>query len=269
VAPASLPPAAPAWQPEGWGRLRAALLASAGGCPAPLLAGSVEMSTSHWHSQASSWAASSARAGQSRLVGQSRLAPPVRPLPPRSSDAASERLVALVQLARKGDAEAFGQLYDHYVASIYRYTRARVGEAALAEDLTAETFLRALRAIDGYTWQGRDFGAWLTTIARNLVADHYKSGRVRLEQATADPPDESGTAPDAADTALTGLTNAALWQALGSLSDPQRDCLVLRFLQGLSIAETGLVLGRSEGAVKQLQLRALRSLARALPGDMS
>ena len=226
-----------------------------------MLAGSVTMSTPH-----PGWVSSSTAA--TARAGRSPLAPPVQPLPPRSSDAASDRLAALVHLARNGDAEAFGQLYDHYVASIYRYTRARVADAALAEDITAETFLRALRAISGYTWQGCDFGAWLTTIARNLVADHYKSSRVRMEQATDTLPDESAAAPDAADIALAGLANAALWQALCSLSDPQRDCLVLRFLQGLSVAETARVLGRSQGAVKQLQLRALRALARALPREM-
>src|SRR5262245_64836665 len=96
-------------------------------------------------------------------------------------DAEQHRIVALVDLARKGDAEAFGQLYDHYVDSIHRYLYFRLSSISLADDLTSETFFRALRGIGSFRWQGKDFGAWLTTIARNLVTDHYKSSRARLE----------------------------------------------------------------------------------------
>lgn len=95
--------------------------------------------------------------------------------------------------ARDGDAEAFGSLYDHYVELVYRYIYYRVGTHSLTEDLTSETFLRALRRICDFHWQGKDFGAWLVTIARNLVADHFKSGRYRLEVCTAEPPSPSTT----------------------------------------------------------------------------
>ena len=109
--------------------------------------------------------------------------------PGRDSDRASDRaevLKALVLRARDGDAEAFGSLYDHYVELVYRYVYYRVGTHQLAEDITSETFLRALRRICDFHWQGKDFGAWLVTIARNLVADHFKSGRYRLEVCTAE-----------------------------------------------------------------------------------
>ena len=99
-------------------------------------------------------------------------------------DAESERLHALVDLAKDGDAEAFGQLYDHYVTGIFRFVYYRVGSRTLAEDLTSETFVRGLRSIQRFNWQGKDFGAWLTTIARNLIADHFKSSRSRLEIVT-------------------------------------------------------------------------------------
>ena len=101
---------------------------------------------------------------------------------PRPSDEAEAgRLIALVELARNGDAEAFGLLYDHYQGSVYRFLYYRVGSVALAEDLTSETFFRALRSMSSFRWQGKDFGAWLMTIARNLTTDHYKSSRTRLE----------------------------------------------------------------------------------------
>ncbi|TDC34035.1 sigma-70 family RNA polymerase sigma factor [Kribbella albertanoniae] len=94
------------------------------------------------------------------------------------------RRAELVDRAQAGDVGAFGELYDEYSLTVYRYIYARVSSSALAEDLTSETFVRALRALDSFRWQGRDFGAWLVTIARNLITDHYKSGRVRLEVVT-------------------------------------------------------------------------------------
>lgn len=99
------------------------------------------------------------------------------------------RLIGLVEKAREGDSEAFGQLYDHYQPSVYRFLYYRVGSAHLAEDLTADTFFRALRSVSTFRWQGKDFGAWLMTIARNLSTDHFKSSRTRLEA----PSDDLGT----------------------------------------------------------------------------
>jgi RNA polymerase sigma-70 factor, ECF subfamily len=180
-------------------------------------------------------------------------------------NAHTTRMIALVELAKKGDAEAFGQLYDHYLSTVYRYIYYRVGTHALAEDLTSETFLRALRALSTFRWQGRDFGAWLVTIARNLVTDHYKSGRFRLEVATGEILDYDSAADGPEDDVLAMLANEALVKALKKLGADQQECLVLRFLNGLSVAETAQVLAKSEGAVKQLQLRAVRNLAKLLP----
>jgi RNA polymerase sigma-70 factor (ECF subfamily) len=175
------------------------------------------------------------------------------------------RLIALVELARKGDSEAFGMLYDHYQSSVYRFLFYRTRSGTLAEDLTSETFFRALRSMKNFRWQGKDFGAWLMTIARNLATDHFKAGRTRLELTTED----MGIHDDATDgpesTVLSGLTNEILLRALTELPHEQRDCLVMRFLQGMSIAETAAVLGRSDGAVKQLQLRGVRNLAKLMP----
>ena len=176
-----------------------------------------------------------------------------------------ERLIALVELARGGDAEAFGMLYDHYQPSIYRFLVYRVGSVALAEDLTSETFFRALRSLGSFRWQGKDFGAWLTTIARNLATDHAKSGRSRLEVVTEDMTLHDSPTEGPEDAVLAAVTTDALLAALRELPDEQQECLVLRFLQSRSIAETAATLGRSEGAVKQLQLRAVRNLAKRLP----
>jgi len=175
--------------------------------------------------------------------------------------------LALVQRAQSGDAEAFGLLYDRYVEQVYRYIAYRVASSAVAEDLTSETFLRALRRIGTFTCQGKDIGAWFTTIARNLVADHYKSGRYRLELTTDDVSD-SGSAPviEGPERAvLEGMTNKVLLQAIKQLNAEQQECIVLRFLQGLSVAETAQVMGKNDGAIKALQYRAIRTLGRILP----
>jgi RNA polymerase sigma-70 factor (ECF subfamily) len=178
------------------------------------------------------------------------------------------RLIALVELARTGDADAFGMLYDHYQGSVYRFLFYRTRSSTLAEDLTSETFFRALRNMQSFRWQGKDFGAWLMTIARNLATDHFKAGRTRLELTTEDMGlhDDATEGPETA--VLAGLTNELLLTALTELPSEQKDCLVMRFLQGMSIAETAAVLGRSEGAVKQLQLRGVRNLAKLMPEGM-
>lgn len=179
-----------------------------------------------------------------------------------SGDAERDRIAALVDLARGGDTEAFAAIYDAYVDQVYRYVYYRCSSHALAEDLTSETFLRALRRIDSFTWQGKDIGAWLVTIARNLVADHVKSSRFRLEVSTADMLDADRADDGIEEAVVARLQNAALVDAVRRLKPEQQECIVLRFLQGLSVAETALAMGRTEGAVKQLQLRAVRALAK-------
>ena len=180
-------------------------------------------------------------------------------------DAEGSRLIGLVELARRGDSEAFGQLFDHYNTSVYRFIYYRVGSVPLAEDLMSETFCRALRSMNSFRWQGKDFGAWLMTIARNLTADHYKSGRTRLETATEDMSTHDSATEGPEDDVLATLTNETLLGALAELPKEQQECLIMRFLQGLSIAEAATILGRSDGAVKQLQLRGVRNLAKLMP----
>jgi RNA polymerase sigma-70 factor (ECF subfamily) len=188
--------------------------------------------------------------------------------PQDDDDPEATRLRALVDLAKEGDSEAFGQLYDHYVTGVFRYLYYRVGSRQLAEDLTSETFVRGLRAIQRFTWQGKDFGAWLTTIARNLVADHYKSSRARLEIVTEAMPEGRTPADGPEQEVMAHFSNQLLFESVDALPPEQRDCILMRFIQGLSIAQTAAALGRSEGAVKQLQLRAVRNLAKTVPEDL-
>ncbi|MCO6004369.1 sigma-70 family RNA polymerase sigma factor [Actinoallomurus purpureus] len=179
-----------------------------------------------------------------------------------------DELCELVLRARAGESDAFAALYDRYVDLVYRYVYYRVGTHPLAEDLTSETFLRALRRMSVFTWQGKDFGAWLVTIARNLVLDHFKSSRYRMEICTAEP-DEGDRWEEGPERAvLDSFTHRALFSAVRDLGSEQRECVVLRFLHGLSVAETALVMGKNSGAVKALQHRAVRSLARTVPRDV-
>ena len=175
--------------------------------------------------------------------------------------------IALVLRAQAGDAEAFGGLYDRYADVVYRYVLYRVPTSQLAEDLTSETFLRALRRIGNFSWQGRDVGAWFITIARNLIVDHYKSGRYRLEKTVGDVSDSAPVpvqeGPEAA--VLAHLTNEALLMAVRQLGAEQQECIVLRFLQGLSVSETARIMGKNDGSIKALQYRAVRALGRLLP----
>jgi RNA polymerase sigma-70 factor, ECF subfamily len=193
---------------------------------------------------------------------------PAKPARPDRGDPASE-VWALIERAQAGDGAAFGLLYDRYFDTVFRFVYFRVGNRQLAEDLTADTFLRALKRIGSFTWQGRDLGAWLVTIARNLVADHFKSGRYRLEVTTgdvldADRPDRGPEgSPETA--VIDHITNVDLLKAVKQLNPEQQECIVLRFLHGFSVAETAQAMSKNEGAIKALQYRAVRALARLLP----
>ena len=171
----------------------------------------------------------------------------------------------LVAAAQQGDQNAFGQLYDRYVDVVFRFVLFRVGDRPLAEDLTSETFLRALRRISSVSYQGRDVGAWFVTIARNLVLDHVKSSRYRLEMTTADIADSSASDRGPEHEVVQEATAAELMRCVAQLGRDQQECIVLRFMQGLSVSETAAVMGRNEGAVKALQHRAVRRLAQLLP----
>lgn len=193
--------------------------------------------------------------------------PPPPPAAPAAGDGESEAMVHLVRLAQEGSTDAFGELYRIYRDTVFRYVYYRVPSRPLAEDLTSEAFVRALRRITTFSWQGRDFGAWLVTIARNLIADHFKSSRYRREFSTGEMFDNDETAESPEVDVLTRLQNAALREAIGRLSPAQGACIEARFLRGLSVAQTAQELGKNEGAIKTLQYRATRTLGRLIADD--
>jgi RNA polymerase sigma-70 factor (ECF subfamily) len=174
----------------------------------------------------------------------------------------------LVNLVQDGDGEAFGQLYDRYVDTVFRFIYYRVNDRALAEDFTSETFLRALRRIGTISYQGRDVGAWFITIARNIVLDHVKSARNRLEVTTADTIESREQAQSTESAVMQTLDAERLMAAVGRLGDEQRECVMLRFIHGLSVSETASVMGKNDGAIKALQHRAVRKLADLVGGEL-
>ena len=213
-----------------------------------------------------------AAAGARVLPGRRRTGCELPELPDARGepDDRDEEVWGLVEAAQNGNTEAFGQLYDRYVDVVHRYAYARLGDRTLAEDVTSETFLRAWRRIETVSYRGRDVGAWFVTIARNLTLDHIKSGRNRYE-VVGDPSDTDGAAGGAGSTegpepaVLRRLTAEELLRCVRQLPPDQHECVVLRFLQGMSVAETATVMERNTGAVKALQHRALRRLAALLP----
>jgi len=168
----------------------------------------------------------------------------------------------LIRRAQQGDPAAFTEIYDRHQPAIYRYIYYRVGDVATAEDLTSEVFVRLVEGIDRFVYRGRPLLAWLYTIARNLVTDH----RRRTGQATMLPLDEQlvAEAGDLEQAAERGLAQRRLAAALVHLTEDQRQVIVLKFIEGLDNEETARILGKSVGAVKSLQHRALAALRRIL-----
>jgi RNA polymerase sigma-70 factor (ECF subfamily) len=192
---------------------------------------------------------------------------PAEPDEPDYLDEGHSETWSLVHRAQGGDGDAFGLLYDRYVDTVFRFIYFRVNDRALAEDFTSETFLRALRRITTISYQGRDIGAWFITIARNIVLDHMKSARHRLEITTADTYEGDDREPSTEEAVLGGLQSEHLMAAVRQLGDEQRECVMLRFIQGFSVSETAAVMGKNDGAIKALQHRAVRKLAELVSGD--
>jgi RNA polymerase sigma-70 factor (ECF subfamily) len=174
-------------------------------------------------------------------------------------NAAIERLV---DDARSGDVQAFGQLFDHYHLPIYRYIVSRIHSPADTEDLTQLVFVKALEALPRYQSRGIPFGGWLFRLARNAVVDFT---RTRHEHADLDAVAEHGTGgPGPEDVALIRQEMDSVGIALAALTDDQREAIELRFFAGLSAREAAEVMGRQEGTIRGLQFRAIAALRRQL-----
>lgn len=177
-----------------------------------------------------------------------------------------------VERAAAGDGQAFAALYRRHVETVHRYILFRVGDEASARDLTQDTFLRALRGIDGLELQDR-FRPWLLSIARRTVQNHYRSrGRrpdqIELERLERDQSAGgwTGQQPDLQADLESGLRLEVLRAAVTRLSAAQQEVIGLRFVAGLSFDETAAATGRSLHAVRKLQYRGLALLRERLAG---
>jgi RNA polymerase sigma-70 factor (ECF subfamily) len=163
----------------------------------------------------------------------------------------------LVERAKR-DPEAFGELYDIHFDRIYAYIYRKTGDRQSAEDLTSETFMKALAAIKSYRYTGQPFVAWLYRIASNAVTDYYRARRVTTSLDEGIPLADRGTSPEEA--ALRLDDQQAVARAIQTLSPDQQDVILLRFSEDMKLKDIGQVVGKSEGAVKALMFRALNSL---------
>jgi len=170
----------------------------------------------------------------------------------------------LIARAQRGDPAAFAELYDLHNEAVYTYVYYRVGgNVHVAEDLTGEVFVRLVERIGRFTHRGRPIRAWLYTIARNLVADHRRT----LAKVAIGPLEESlpdGETDQPAHAVQRRLTQECLAAALQHLTEEQRQVVLLKFMEDHSNAQVAALLGKTEGAVKSLQHRALDALRRAL-----
>jgi RNA polymerase sigma-70 factor (ECF subfamily) len=176
-----------------------------------------------------------------------------------------ERLERTVELARAGDREAFGRLYEELAPRIYNYFYHHLsGQSTTAEDLAEEVFVNVLTRLDSYTDRGLPFSAWIFRVAHNRLVDYFRSQHRRPQISL----ENAGQAADLVpERELQRVVDRqTLMAALEQLTPDQRNVIVLRFLQHLSLAETALALDKSEGGVKKLQERGLDALRRVLTG---
>ena len=173
-----------------------------------------------------------------------------------------EKELALIRRAQEGDKQAIGELYRLHVDVIYRYIWARVRDENVTEDLTAQVFLKALEGLPSYRPSGKPFLAWLYRIAYARVVDHWRKQERRVEV----PLEETLPAREPRPEEL--LEAEADWvtaiDLVAQLTDDQQDVVILRFIGEMSLAEVAETLGKTVGATKAIQYRALASLARFL-----
>jgi RNA polymerase sigma-70 factor (ECF subfamily) len=160
--------------------------------------------------------------------------------------------------AVQADPARFVEIYDRYVDRIYAYVSRRVGNRADAEDITSQVFERALRGIGRLEWRGVPLAAWVFRIASNALADYWRQHLRTSDEVPADVPD-AGELEDIE-------RRLALYQHVDRLPGLQQRVIRLRFAEEKSLREVAAALGRSEGAVKQLQLRALENLRKSMGG---
>jgi len=168
--------------------------------------------------------------------------------------------IQLLQIAQKGDTEAFGEIYERNAEKVFRYLSAHLDSSQDAEDLTEEVFIRVWRFLPEYRERGVPFLSFVFRIARNVLIDYYRRERRKGEQVSTDDLPIPDHKPGPVELLSIQTERQELLKALDTLREDYRNVLVLRFLSDLSPEETAQVMGRSAGAVRVLQHRALSAL---------
>lgn len=174
----------------------------------------------------------------------------------------------LIQLAKSGDADAYGELYERYAKTVFRFVYSQTSDRLDAEDITADVFLRAWRSLPRYKERGYSFSAYLFRIARNVVIDRRRKRKpvsVVSEDEVLNLPDALQAEPGT--VVSTRMRHDELVRIMGQLREDHRTVLVLRFLNELSPSEVSQVMGRSVGAIRALQHRAVSALRQLIPAE--
>jgi RNA polymerase sigma-70 factor, ECF subfamily len=170
---------------------------------------------------------------------------------------------ALVERAQQGDRGALEELYLIHFDRIYSYLHMSVGNRHDAEDLTTQTFLKMLESIGKFKFQAAPFSAWLFRIAHNLAMDHFRAARRwQPEEEVPEPPGDEE--PSAEAQALQSIGRQSMLELIEDLSSEQQQVLTLKFVFNFPNAEVATILGKTEGAIKSLQHRALVSLQKQI-----
>ncbi len=181
-----------------------------------------------------------------------------------NNDLPQEELI--VQRAVRGDQQAFGQLYDAYMDSIYRFVFLRVEDQQTAEDISATVFLKAWEKLEGYQPRGIPFRAWLFRIARNAVIDHYRTRKeVTPLEAVVNVFDENTVS--VSENVGNRIEAQKIMALMNHLTEDQRNVLTLKLVHGLNTQEVAKALGKRQGAVRALQMRGLQALAKLMENE--
>jgi RNA polymerase sigma-70 factor, ECF subfamily len=180
----------------------------------------------------------------------------------------TQHVRGLVERAQAGDRTALEELYLIHFDRIYSYLHVSVGNRHDAEDLTTQTFLKMLESIGKFRWQSAPFSAWLFRIAHNLAMDHFRAGRRwQPEEDVPEPEPDESTSAEAG--AFESIGRKSMLELIEDLSPEQQQVLTLKFVFNFANAEAATILGKTEGAIKSLQHRALVSLQKQLEGRSS
>jgi RNA polymerase sigma-70 factor (ECF subfamily) len=175
----------------------------------------------------------------------------------------TDQVRKLVERAQQGDRAALEELYLIHFDRIYSYLHMSVGNRHDAEDLTTQTFLKMLESIGKFRWQSAPFSAWLFRIAHNLAMDHFRARRRwQPEEDVPEPPGEEE--PSAELQAMHSIGRQSMLELIEDLSSEQQQVLTLKFVFNFQNADVATILGKTEGAIKSLQHRALVSLQKQI-----